>query len=435
MKRSHKLSLWQAILININIMFGAGIFINTVPLAQHAGALGFLSYIIIAIMIFPLLLAIAALINKYPSGGFYTYAARTISPLAGFISAWSYFIGKNASAALLVHVFSSLLQAIIPSLYIIPTLILDLAIIILFTWLNMHHMKTGTQIMYVFIFLKLFPIVFAIMISIYIWNQWYIPSETLLWHNIPSTLPIVQFAFVGFEACCSISKSIYNAKINGPKSIYYSFLFVIGITIIYQLLIFAACGPELMMSYHFLNAFPILLSNVFTNQFFAYHLANILHIAAASAALGGCYGILFSVHWNLYYLAQNGHTFFKEKLVQFNTHHIPTWCVLIQSILCYAYILLTNANIITLQQMSVLGITISYTFAVLSLLMLYLKKIPVTASLFTILSALGSCFFLIVMCIRNLSSMSIMSFILLPSLLILGILMYYATKQPHSHIF
>jgi len=109
-----KLSLWAALFININIMFGTGIFINTVTLAKLTGFLGFFSYSIVALLLLPLIIAIAALLKRYPSGGFYTYAARDINITAGFLSAWAYFIGKIASAALLIHFFIIMLQTIIP---------------------------------------------------------------------------------------------------------------------------------------------------------------------------------------------------------------------------------------------------------------------------------------------------------------------------------
>ena len=55
MSRSQKLSLFSAILININIMLGSGIFINTAVLTQQAGSLGALVYPIVGLLLFPLL--------------------------------------------------------------------------------------------------------------------------------------------------------------------------------------------------------------------------------------------------------------------------------------------------------------------------------------------------------------------------------------------
>src|SRR5581483_2039418 len=105
----HKLSFWTAVFVNLNVMFGAGLFINTVVLAHSAGFLGFVCYLLVALLLIPLILSTAALLRFYPDGGFYVYAAKSIHPLAGFISSWAYFTGKLASATLLIHVFTSLM--------------------------------------------------------------------------------------------------------------------------------------------------------------------------------------------------------------------------------------------------------------------------------------------------------------------------------------
>jgi len=156
----HKLSFKTALLVNLNVMFGTGIYINTVALAKQAGFFGFLSYLIVALLLIPLIICTGALLRFYPDGGFYAYAAKTIHPFAGFVSAWAYFTGKLASAALLVHVFSSLMTTLIPQLAIINTLFLDSIIICLFAWLNLLHMKTGRTIMYTFMVFKIMPILF-----------------------------------------------------------------------------------------------------------------------------------------------------------------------------------------------------------------------------------------------------------------------------------
>src|SRR5271169_2910080 len=98
MTKEHMLSLPTAILININIMLGVGIFINTAELAKRAGALGCLSYALVGILLLPLIICVAELVKLHPSGGFYIFARREINPFFGFLSAWIYFTGKLASA-------------------------------------------------------------------------------------------------------------------------------------------------------------------------------------------------------------------------------------------------------------------------------------------------------------------------------------------------
>ena len=85
MAQEEKLSLSAAILINLNIMLGAGIFINTVKLSKWAGALGCLMYPLIGLLMLPLIVSIAKLVNIYPDAGFYGYGARAIHPFVDFL--------------------------------------------------------------------------------------------------------------------------------------------------------------------------------------------------------------------------------------------------------------------------------------------------------------------------------------------------------------
>src|ERR1700733_2439106 len=151
-----------SILICINTMIAAGLFINPGPLTNIAGPLGFMGYLISAVLLFPLLLCIAELARLHPvSGGLYAFGKAHINPWAGFLSGWGYFIGKTTSAAVLMHKFIQFFQANIPALSIIPTLMLDYMVIFLLVILNIFGMRVGGRAQYIFTALKGFPILFA----------------------------------------------------------------------------------------------------------------------------------------------------------------------------------------------------------------------------------------------------------------------------------
>ena len=157
MSSTSKLSLFEAIFININIMLGTGVFVNTVVLSQKVGALGGLLYLIAGAIMLPLILCIAQLAKHYPGGNFYTYGS-TIHPYLGFISTWSYFVGKLATARLGIHVFTLFMQSIFPLINGYNVLLLDSLTIGLFVFLNLLHIRTGSKIQLLFLFTKLTPI-------------------------------------------------------------------------------------------------------------------------------------------------------------------------------------------------------------------------------------------------------------------------------------
>ncbi len=84
MSKHHALSLPTAILININVMLGIGVFMNTVVLAKRASALGAFMYILIGLMMLPLILSMAHLVRLHPEGVFMPMHAKKLTFLLGF---------------------------------------------------------------------------------------------------------------------------------------------------------------------------------------------------------------------------------------------------------------------------------------------------------------------------------------------------------------
>src|ERR1700722_15921137 len=245
MTHTHKLSLTTAVLVNLNIMIGVGIFINTIPISKAAGILGSFSYLTIGILMLPLILSISALLRLHPSGGFYTFGMRELTPLTGFIGTWCYFVGKLGSAAIMTHVSTLFLQELFPALAGINSFVLDTTFLFLFVLLNLQHLKTGSFLQALFTALKLFPLFFLILAGLFVWNPAIISTSPHDWSTIPGTLPLVLFSLLGFEAACSISSSIQQAEKNASRAVIISYAIAIGIYLLYQTIAYCVLGSEL----------------------------------------------------------------------------------------------------------------------------------------------------------------------------------------------
>jgi len=424
-----KLSLFAAILINLNVMLGAGIFINTIQLAHHAGALGFLGYLIIGVLMLPLILCIAQLLNRHPSGGFYTFAAREISTQAGFLSAWSYFTGKLASSILMIHVSVGLLQSVVPLMRSANIYALDLIILALFIFCNTMNFRIGTLIQSFFVGFKSIPIVTALIVGALFMKSSNFSYTDFKWEGIPFILPLVLYASAGFEAACSLSCRIKNAEKNASRVVLISFGLVIIIATFYQLFFYGAVGSQLGNLPDYRYAFPALFHQYNFSYSLRSLLTSIFHLAIAFSALGGSYGIIFSNTWNLYILAENKHTFMSARLAQFNRHLIPWACVVIQGFICIIYLLLTGGAQLPLQQLSALGCTLAYTMSVLSLRAAFMKENRPPSAYLIIWGALISCAILISSCIGTLYYQSAQSLLMFAVLLLIGIAMFWTTRK------
>jgi APA family basic amino acid/polyamine antiporter len=430
-----KLSLSAAVLINLNIMLGAGIFLNTVKLSKWAGALGCLMYPLIGLLMLPLIVSIAKLVNIYPDEGFYGYAARSIHPFVGFFSSWAYFTGKLASAMLMIHVALSLIHQIIPVLRAVPVLALDFGVLIFFIMLNMLNVKTGSKIQVWFMVLKIVPIFFSIFTGLYLFSWRYYALCDMKWAGVPSSLPLVLYAVSGFEAACSLSCQIRNAERNGPLAIYISYAIMLSIAFIYQFAFYGAVGNALGALQEYTGIFPLLLSVLLPgSNSLAMTIQAILYVAIASSALGAGYGILFTNPWNLYAMARHGHIFFQKTFTKLNKFGLPIWCIVAEGALCTLYLLITQGDQLSLQQTSALACSIAYTLSVVSLLALVLFHRTATIRSWIPLLALVNCSILMGSCVRNFMLFGIQPLLIFAALLIFGIIMYVFTFKRYNSI-
>ncbi|MBT3455969.1 APC family permease [bacterium] len=428
--KENKIPLWTAILVNVNIMLGVGIFINTIVLSRLSGVLGFLSYAVVGILMLPLVLSMAKLVSAIPSGGFYAYGKTLLHPFAGFLSSWSYFWGKLASCTLMIHIFTTTLYAFAPTLKIIPALAIDSFVIILFVVLNTLNIKTGTKIQAILFMLKVIPILFVILGGFAIYNHANINFENAIWSGFPATLALVVYAFSGFEASCSLSQSIENAEKNAPRAIIISYVITVCTCLLYQFAAFASIGTNVATLSHFSQLYGIMIGTLLAKfATIAPHIKALMYAAMAASSLGGAYGIMFSNNWNLYHIANDSKSAFFRKLNNFNKHNIAYLCVLAEGLICLFYILITTGNQLPLQQIGAFGCIIAYTISIISLGMGIIKN-KINASKSICILAIGNCLILAASTVQSfIATANVFSLCLFLSILTLGVITFSLTKK------
>lgn len=418
MQKQHKLSLFSALLININIMLGTGVFVNTVLLAQKMGTWGSALYLLAAVIMLPLILCIARLTQTYPGGNFYTYGAA-LHPFWGFVSSWSYFVGKLATAALGIHVFSLFMQDVFPALEVYPTLMLDSALIGLFVGLNFLHVKTGSKIQSLFLMAKFTPITLIIFYGLHSLEKITIHAPNHIWKNLPIALPLTIFCCLGFETACSLAQHIENAKQNAARVILISFGILITLAFLYQTFFSLTLGPVLAQQTDYTEALPVFFHRV--APAFAQVFIPLASIAIALSALGGAYGVMYSNMWNLYALAQHNHligsSFFKME----NQYQIPYYCVLLEGVICLMHLLFSYGSQIPLQYTNTLACLTAYTISIVSLY----------ATEKTMLSKIGllSCLIGLIVCFQGFISTSLSPLIRFGVIVVVGVAMFLFTNR------
>lgn len=400
MATQKKLSLFSAIFINLNIIIGAGLFINSYDIAAKSGAAGFLLYPAIGLCMLPLISIMGKLSGMFPTGGLYAFG-NSSSPFLGFLSCWSYFFGKTASSTVMISVGSAMLRQLIPAMNSLHPMTIFLIILTIFTILNLQNMKVGMMVQSFFLTSKCIPILFVIIAGIMLFDTSSITVTSLMSSDLAINIPIVLYCFAGFEATCSLSRNIENPTVNGPKAIYYSFAIIIILYGIFQGFVYMNTHSAIAAMTSYRDIYPSIAHKLFSSELIANKMSILLNFAIGSSALGGAYGIMFSNSWNLYTLAENDHTFGSKIITQLNKHQTPWVAVLIQSLICLMFLLTNQSAVMNLRQTTALGMIIAYTISSFAYYQLLKKSGGTKIEMIISQAAFATCMLFILSCANS----------------------------------
>jgi APA family basic amino acid/polyamine antiporter len=105
---ARRLGTFDAVVIGLGSMIGAGVFAAFTPAAQAAGGGLLVGLAIAALVAFCNATSSAQLAARYPtSGGTYVYGRERLGDWPGFLAGWGFVIGKTASCAAMALTFAS----------------------------------------------------------------------------------------------------------------------------------------------------------------------------------------------------------------------------------------------------------------------------------------------------------------------------------------
>jgi amino acid transporter len=438
------ISLPWAIILNLNVMIGSGIFVNTVLLGKNLGALGAIAYILVGIALLPLVFGFMVLMDRLKGGTFYDYGAL-INSFTGFIGSWSYFVAKLASCAVSIYVFTALFQKLFVSLQTVPAFWIESIILLAFVGLNMLNMRIGRSIQFGFMVLKSLPIFFAIGVGLWMLNPTYITLSGAVWGSVFSNVPLVLYAFTGFELICSLTGSLKDPQRDGPRAILYAYLIGVAIVVIYQWAFYGALGPGLAGLEDIKEMFPLLVAKLSMSASLSTTLLSAIHTGIATSALGAAYGIMYSNGWNLHALARQKQVIFSELVEQKNKYGVPMICVFVEGAIVFGYLLVLAwySSLLPLQQIVSCGMTLTYLVSMLALGFIWLQdkkdqnkgepgyqSLPKTRFFgLRVLLALASCCLFIGALVSNWLTFGVVPATLFGVLLILGLFMFWVQRK------
>jgi amino acid transporter len=422
------ISFGYALMLGVNTIVGAGFLVNIYPLIKTAGILGFLGYWCALAALLPVMIVIARFAQERPiAAGIYHYPKDFLAPQYGFLSGWSYFLGKCASVATLTHAMISFFmsQGTLPSTF--SALTYDAICVILFGFLNIAGVSVAGRIQWLFTALKSVPFISVLLGSIYFISTHGIPNNIAMPHNISlqALLPLALFAFSGFESICAIGHLIENPKKNAFRVIMAAGFVVLTLYTLLQVSITLVLGGTCTEGTN-----PLL---IFSSIVFGFKEVGLIIVNCAYiSVLSGIFGNLANNSWNLHALAKDGFFPLSHILTRNNKHGVP-WVALLLKIGVILFFLSLTQQQVPLTNIAVAGITLSYLLNLLAALKGKLDAkinqvhiiIPLIGTIF--------CLGIIAFCLANIAthglSIPFISLFLVGSILAASTKLFLAQKQ------
>lgn len=218
------LGFWTATSVVTGSMIGSGVFLLPASLASF-GSISLGGWLFTALGSLSLAYVFAKL-SQYirGSGGQYLYCRQAFGPLAGFFTAWGYWLCVVSANAAIAIALVSYLTVFFPALK--ESNLLSMLTTLGFIWglalVNIRGVKLAGKVQLLTTLLKLLPLLAIAFIGLFYINpEHFTPvnlSEQSNFSALTATAALTMWAFVGMEAANNIAGEIKEPEKNVPRA-------------------------------------------------------------------------------------------------------------------------------------------------------------------------------------------------------------------------
>lgn len=211
------LNTFDAVLIGLGAMIGAGIFAAAGPAAQVAGTGLLIAVILAGLLAFLNASSMAQLAALYPeSGGAYVYGKKRLGNFYGFLAGWSFVVGKLASCAAMALTFAHYAA---PN-YAKPLAASAVVILSAVNYLGIKKTALATKILVGLAILSLSIVIFASLTGgaadATRLHGWFERGGVL---GILEATGMMFFAFAGYARIATLGEEVRHPSVTIPRAI------------------------------------------------------------------------------------------------------------------------------------------------------------------------------------------------------------------------
>ncbi|WP_082696566.1 APC family permease [Mycobacterium sp. IS-1590] len=292
-----RLGTFDAVVIGLGSMLGAGIFVAVGPAAAAAGSGLLIGLAVAAVVAYCNATSSARLAARYPeSGGTYVYGRERLGRFWGYIAGWSFIVGKTASCAAM---------ALTVGYYVWPEAARGIAVgaVAALTALNYAGIRKSAMLTRVIV-----AVVLAVLGTVVVtvlgfgdveWTRLSVDADASV-AGVLQAAGLLFFAFAGYARIATLGEEVRDPARTIPRAI----PLALAITLVVYALVAAAVIAELGTAATASAAAP--LADAVTAAGFA-TLEPVVRAGAAVAALGSLLALILGVSRTTLAMARDRH--------------------------------------------------------------------------------------------------------------------------------
>jgi basic amino acid/polyamine antiporter, APA family len=237
-----RLGTFDAVIIGLGSMLGAGVFAAFSPAAAVAGAGLLIGLAVAALVAYCNATASAQLAAEYPtSGGTYIYGRERLGPWWGFLAGWGFVVGKTASCAAMALTFAAYVA---PAAWERP---IGIAAVIILTTVNYYGITRTAGLTKIIVAVVIAILVLVVLASLSgsdgtaSVRSWDLLANG--WYGILQSAGLLFFAFAGYARIATLGEEVRNPERAIPRAVLIALTIAVSIYLLVGVAILVALGP------------------------------------------------------------------------------------------------------------------------------------------------------------------------------------------------
>ena len=326
-----RLGVFDAVVIGLGSMVGAGVFAVLAPAAEAAGAGLLIGLAIAAFVAYGNATSSAALAAVYPaSGGTYVYGRERLGPFWGHLAGWGFVVGKTASCAAMALTFGA---------YAVPSLARPAAVaaVVALTAVNYGGVRKTAVVTRVLVALVLASLAAVVVGTAFGGQAAATRFGPIAEHCVAGILRsagLLFFAFAGYARIATLGEEVEDPARTIPKAIPRALGIALAIYAVVAVAALAAVGPAALAT----SATPLATA---VRAGGLAELAPLVRAGGAVAALGVLLSLIAGVSRTVFAMASDG-ALPRPLAAVHERHRVPRRADVAVGILVVAVVCLTD---------------------------------------------------------------------------------------------